>query len=191
MRGLSCGTHIKVSFWFFAALAAAVYLGGDVALVLLAALLHEAGHAAAILWSGGRIERVELRAFSARIQPRYQRVGSLRREAAVLAAGPAAGLLAAGLAAALGSWRFCMVNIALSAFNLLPMRGLDGGSLLRTVCARFDSRTADRVETAAQILTPGILAALASRRLWGPAPAFAAAAVVVCMAAALLTRRER
>lgn len=182
--------HLSVSFWFFASLAAAIYLGGDVALLLAAALVHEAGHAAAILLSKGRIESLTLSIFSARMTPRYRCIGSLRREAAVLAAGPAAGLLAAAVAAALGYRRFCVANLALSLFNLLPVDGIDGGALLRLGCARLERSTADGIVRAAQILTPGVLAVLATYRLWNWSPIPVVASAAFCLLAASLLQES-
>lgn len=73
--------------------------------------------------------------------PRYPKVPSAARELAVLSAGPAAGIAAGAAAALLGFWRFAEINWFLSGFNLLPLPGLDGGSILSLVlCALFGER---------------------------------------------------
>ena len=62
--------------------------------------------------------------------PWYLRRGR-RSHALVLAAGPAANLVLAGLCALCGYGTGARVNLALAAFNLLPIGSLDGGRLLR------------------------------------------------------------
>jgi Zn-dependent protease len=122
---------VTVSFWFFALLAVCVWLGADVLRLGLAAAVHEGGHLAALFLCGGRVRAVELGACGVRIRPRFSHVMSAREQAAMLLAGPAAGLAAALISDLGGKWRFAMLSAGLSIFNLLPVPGLDGGELLR------------------------------------------------------------
>ena len=152
-------SRVTVSFWFFALAAACALTGQDVCGLLLAAAIHETGHLAAMACCGGRVERFELGAFGAKILPRYPKVPSTARELAVLSAGPAAGIAARAAAALLGFWRFAEINWFLSGFNLLPLPGLDGGSILSLVlCALFGER-GERAAGTAGLLVSGLLAA--------------------------------
>ena len=152
-------SRVTVSFWFFALAAACALTGQDVCGLLLAAAIHETGHLAAMACCGGRVERFELGAFGAKILPRYPKVPSAARELAVLSAGPAAGIAAGAAAALLGFWRFAEINWFLSGFNLLPLPGLDGGSILSLVlCALFGER-GERAAGTAGLLVSGLRAA--------------------------------
>ena len=116
-------------FWFWALLVVAVWAGEDVCLLLLAAAAHELGHLAVLYLCGGRLRSVRIGAFGIRMRARFSSPPSERAQAAMLLAGPAAGLLAAAAALFFGTVRFARISAALSLFNLLPLRGLDGGGL--------------------------------------------------------------
>lgn len=139
--------RVNVSFWFFALAAACALAGQDVLGLMAGALLHEAGHLAAMSVCGGRIGQIEVGLMGAKILPRYQTIPSTARELFVLFAGPAAGLFAGLGAAGLGFWSFAKINWFLSAFNLLPLSGLDGGSILSLV---LTARLGERGEQVAQ-----------------------------------------
>ncbi len=144
-RRAGCGSmaqgRMTVSFWFLALAAAGALAGQDLCGLLLGALLHEAGHLAAMGCCGGRIERLTIGVLGAKIIPRYQGIPSTARELVILFAGPAAGILAGLAAARLGFWRFAQINWFLSCFNLLPLSGLDGGSILSLLLTfRFGER---------------------------------------------------
>lgn len=105
----------------------------DALCILGAALLHEAGHALACFFL-----RVPIRFL--RPAPGGARIGydpcavSYPGEALIAFSGPAAGLLGAALClpGTCGRLRalFGICSLSLSLFNLLPVRGLDGGVLL-------------------------------------------------------------
>ncbi len=101
-----------------------------------AALLHEAGHLAALRLLGGRVERICLRLSGGEI--RYRGRLSYGGDALVALAGPLANLLCALLcAAAARRWpepwlyRFIGCHVTLALFNLLPALPLDGGRILQ------------------------------------------------------------
>lgn len=121
---------MTVSFWFFAMIALTVWLGENAVRLLLAAAVHECGHLAAVFFYGGRVEEMRLGALGARIRPRFALSLSVSAERVMLAAGPAAGILAGIAALLFGKERFALLSIGLSLFNLLPLPGLDGGGLM-------------------------------------------------------------
>lgn len=135
---------VTCDFWFFAVVAAAVYFGGDALCLLLAALIHEAGHWAALSATHNGILQLRLRGCCARIVPYYRRLPGLRQELTILAAGPLAGVIFAFLLKPFAP-RFAKISLLLSLFNLLPVRGLDGGSVLRLLCAAVFNANSTRV----------------------------------------------
>jgi len=141
-----------------ALMAAAVFvLGGAelAAAVFIAAAAHEAGHLAALRLTGARLVGIEAGFGGARI--RYRGRIGLRRQAAVAAAGPAAGALLALPLARLGGAFACTVagvSAALSVYNLLPVSVTDGGVILRCL-AEAAGLAAERVSAAADAVLCG------------------------------------
>ncbi len=140
----------KVSLWAAALWAVFIALS-DWAVVfslLLAALLHELSHYAAIRLCGGSVSALAFTVFGAEMRLR----GRLKygQEIGITVAGPAVNLLFALLFAWIGRWQggFYLLSGAqavLGAFNLLPVRPLDGGQLLWMTVAYFtEPYTADR-----------------------------------------------
>ncbi len=125
---------ITCDFWFFAVIAAAVYFGGDALCLLLAALIHEAGHWIALMATKNGVLQLRLTGCCAHIVPYYRRLPGLRQELLILAAGPLAGILLALILKPFAP-RLAKISLLLSIFNLLPVRGLDGGSILRLIYA--------------------------------------------------------
>lgn len=104
-------------------------MSGSLALAA-AILLHEAGHLAAARLCGIPCRRGSAALGGLRLIFDFSSAGYLR-EAVVHAAGPAAGLLGALLAARVPGWEaFGGCSLLLAAVNLLPCEGLDGGGIL-------------------------------------------------------------
>ncbi len=131
-----------------------VYFFGGVkglAAVLLAAAVHEAGHAAAIFILGGRVR--QLRFDSSGLCMYGAGAYSAAGEVLVLLAGPAAGLALAyicafpGRAASNGLLlNTAGVSLALTAYNMLPALPLDGGrALLCVLSSLFGRKAAESV----------------------------------------------
>ncbi len=103
---------------------------------LLAALLHECGHLAAIRLCKGRISKVIVYPFGGEIVL-DEKLLSYRESIFVSAAGIAVNLFSAGFIVFFGKsmlmTKFCICSLALGLFNLLPLRQLDGGSILFSV----------------------------------------------------------
>lgn len=150
--------RITCDFWFFAVIAVAVYFGGDALALLLAALVHEAGHWLALLATNNGVSQLRLCGCCAQIIPYYRRLPSLRQELTILAAGPLAGIVL-GLLLKPFAPRFASISLLLSVFNLLPVRGLDGGSMLRLICAALFGSEKKLSDAVGGIVAAGTLAA--------------------------------
>lgn len=120
---------------------------------LAACALHELGHLAAIQALGGRVERVVLGAAGAEIRLAGSCRLSYGGEIAAAAAGPLVNLI---LAWTLGGCLpiFTGMNLALGAFNLLPVFPMDGGRILYFILAAW------RGEAPAMRICGGLTAAL-------------------------------
>ena len=122
---------IQIGIGFFAALALAIYYEGGAMEFIAAAAVHELGHISAMALSGETDIRIELKAFGIYIinhKPSF----SIKREAAILLFGPISGILAA--AAARNRFEdFADISTWLSMINLLPLKGTDGGGILKLI----------------------------------------------------------
>ncbi len=138
-----------------------------------AILLHELGHGLAARACGVRLSSLRISLFGARLGL----VGMLsyRREGLIAAAGPAVNLLSAAvlllpraesgsdavaayLSGGEASAVFALASLGLAAINLLPVRSLDGGRILRcTLAPLCGERAADAVLTLGTALCLGAL----------------------------------
>jgi len=151
----------------FALAAALLYFfdtQGIFTLVAVSAIVHELGHYLALRLFGIRpyLLRLELTGAAMYFDEGQLGYGG---ELLVALAGPLAGLLLSA-AAAMGDWyALSGVSLVLSAFNLLPIGGLDGGRALRSLlCLACDGSRARRISrvitlvlTAAMLCTGAVL----------------------------------
>ena len=158
------GGFCLVVLWF-----AAVNGWGVLALVLVAALIHEAGHCLLLILLGGRITQLRLTLFGAELETDSRRL-SYGAEMLAALAGPAANLLCAAVltAAEKEPWQALMgANITLALFNLLPVRPLDGGRALYQLTAwAFGPAVGERICRGAAVLFGTLLAALLGYVMW-------------------------
>jgi len=127
------GTAVRISFSFLAfnALLFLMRSGGEIFAFYTACAVHEAGHIAVLALTGSRVAAVELSAAGIVMETEKSSLSSLRKGLAVLAAGPAAGLLMfAALRAAGCGGSFPILNLMAAAYNMLPYRCLDGGAMI-------------------------------------------------------------
>ena len=137
----------------------------------LLGLLHELGHLAALALCGVRVERVRLRAPGAVIE-----TGPCSHSAEALCAmaGPAVNLFVFWALRRIEPGA-ALISLLLGACNLLPVYPLDGGRILRAVCARFlPLRAVNRIDALASACTLAALglAGLAMSRKYGLLPVF-------------------
>ena len=138
----------------------------DLAPALCAAALHEAGHLAACRALGVPLRRFRLSPFGAVIDYDASRL-AFRQEILIAAAGPVANLLGvlACLPGPCGRRRalFGVSCLALAFFNLLPIRTLDGGTILAAALeARLSWPTAARAARAVSAVFSALLFAAAA-----------------------------
>lgn len=130
-------TRICVSPWTALLLAMFITLSSPVLLaaLLLAALCHELGHYLMLRRLGAVVETLRITIFGAEMRLADRPRLSYGGEMLAVAAGPVANLLLASLLAYAGQWweaayLFAGAQLVLGLFNLLPVRPLDGGTLL-------------------------------------------------------------
>lgn len=156
------GIRFDISFYFFALLTAFFILEPDnvTACGALSAILHEAGHLAAMLLvPDASVERVTISACGLRITARMS--GQHRGWVPVCFAGAAANFAVSALllpAALLSGNNFVSVlfsaNVCIGVLNLLPVEPMDGGQLLRAFTLRITSpEKADRICLIVSLIT--------------------------------------
>lgn len=107
-----------------------VLLGGENApLMILSLAVHELSHILALRLCKGRVIGFSSGGLGFRLRYASGNL-SARARLAIVSAGAIANLVLAAVGLVLKCYRLVAVNIVLAAFNLLPIRGLDGGELL-------------------------------------------------------------
>lgn len=136
LRGMwarrSGGIEVRGGFWLVLGLMVLLFPLRFLAGAMLAAAVHELGHLAAIWLTGGRIQRIELNAWGARIAANPMEPG---RELVCALAGPGLG------AVTILAWRaypeLAAAGLVQTVFNLLPLPPLDGGRAIRAALVLF------------------------------------------------------
>ena len=126
-------------------LGAALYYLDEQGVLLMAfcaCALHELGHWLVIRALGGRVTALRITCVGAEMRLSARCPLGYWQQIAAALAGPAVNLLAARMAAGLGTegaYCFAGLNLALAAFNLLPAVQLDGGRILWCILALLTS----------------------------------------------------
>lgn len=109
---------------------------GELLLPLVSALLHELGHYGAACVLGVRVERITVYPFGADMRL-SSALRSYPADLIIAASGAAVNLLLAGVGYAVGSELLTACNLLLAGVNLLPVKGLDGGTILLTLAGMW------------------------------------------------------
>lgn len=113
---------------------------------VLAAVIHELSHMAAVLLLGGKIVAFRIGAGGAQIEAGLSGWG---RNCLAILAGPAGSLLLVVLCHWLPGVSVC--GFLQGLYNLLPIRPLDGGRALEIILGRICPDRAEKILTVAQI----------------------------------------
>ncbi|MBQ8740433.1 MAG: site-2 protease family protein [Clostridia bacterium] len=147
------GTEIYISFLFCAVVCFMLVVDrtGLVVPTLFAVFIHETGHLLAMWAADCQPRAIRLIPTSVQIVRGFspKRCG----EVAITVCGPAANLVIFGVLTANfyifkseQSLMFALLNLVIAVFNLLPVSGLDGGTLLTLAIAHFtDIYRAERI----------------------------------------------
>lgn len=137
------GTEIYISFLFAALIAflLATDRTGFIIPTLFASFIHEGGHLFAMWLCGCQPQKIKLIPASMQIVRGFS--VSEKREIAIALCGPAANIavflclfLNYLLSENATVLTFALLNLILAFFNLLPVSGLDGGTILKNLWAR-------------------------------------------------------
>lgn len=123
------GVQVSVGFWILTIWFATVNGWRLTAVLLGMATVHEAGHWLVLKAAGGRAAGLRIGILGA-VMEVDSRGLSYGKELLVVLAGPAANLLTAAVCAGAGAETAAGAGLILGAFNLLPIRPLDGGRAL-------------------------------------------------------------
>lgn len=138
------GTQFYISFLFCATLCFMIAIDrtGLIIPTLFAVFIHESGHLLAMWAADCQPKAVRLIPTSVQIIRGFSH--KKYGEAAIAFCGPAANLVLFGVLYAnyniFGSeisLNFAILNLVIAVFNLLPVSGLDGGTILTLFIARF------------------------------------------------------
>lgn len=152
------GTKIYISFFFMAAITImlATDRTGYMLPTLFAVVIHEAAHLF-IMWVLD-CAPVSVRLIPSSVQINKRFSFSQNNDILIAAAGPVANLLLCGCLyfnyAAFGNLTvlyYSLLNLIIGCFNLLPVRGLDGGTIIYNVILKFKGQ--EKAALIMQIIT--------------------------------------
>ena len=138
------GTEVYISFLFMAVITLMLAFDktGLILPTLVAVLLHEMGHLFIMWVKGTSPKRIKLIPASVQITNSFG--GGYRSDIIVALAGPVVNILFFGVLYYnylcyhnQGTLYFALLNLLIGAYNLMPVIGLDGGTVLYCVLCNF------------------------------------------------------
>lgn len=145
-------TNTKISPGAILLLSAVIFFGGflDISALLTAVVVHELGHIAAVKISEGSICSFSLSVFGAEIK--YYGIMSRASELISILAGPISGAMLAYIASYVGNshhdifmLKIAGYSAALTAFNIMPVKILDGGRALDVIVSGIFGATVSHI----------------------------------------------
>lgn len=158
MRIKFFGTEIYVSFTFAALITVMLILDktGMILPLLFAVFMHETGHLSAMRLMGDAPKRIKL--IPASVQITKSQFSGYKNDIIVSLSGPFVNVLL--FFVFLLSYKFsgngltlniALLNLIIGVFNLLPLKGLDGGAILYSVLCKYIS--IQKAETVLKIIS--------------------------------------
>ena len=144
MRFKLLGTEVYISFLFMAVITLMLALDktGLILPTFVAVLLHEIGHLFMMWIKGMAPKRIKLIPASVQITNSFG--GGYRNDVVIALAGPMVNLLFFGVLYYnylcyhnTGTLYFALLNLLIGVYNLMPVKGLDGGTVLYCVLCNF------------------------------------------------------
>lgn len=150
------GVNVRIDFSFlvFLTLLFLMKNGAEIFSFFTVCLLHEAGHAAAVYLTGGRLSSLIFCGMGIKMIPERSKIFPLKSEILVLLAGPAVNLSAFVLFNSADSGNFfALLNLCAAVFNLMPYKLLDGGSVINLISEQTGcEKIVETILTAVRIL---------------------------------------
>lgn len=133
------GVYIGVSVGFLGILSFMLYIDktGLMLITLQATLFHEMGHALMMYWLGYGFEKIELKIGAVAICGKFNH--SLKSETLIALAGPLFNFLFFSVYLAVNCFfnaqllYHALVMLVIGVFHMLPINGLDGGTVLKNL----------------------------------------------------------
>lgn len=166
LEGTVCGVRCRLSLLLPALLAGLLLAQPDGLAVtcIVASLMHETGHLAAMVAAGCPPALCTVGAFGVRLELRGYTALSYGRRIGISLAGPLVNGAAALVLLAMDCPMVAAVHGVLGCFNLLPAAALDGGQVLWCVCCMLGwEPVAERV---LRWLSAVVLLPLATAAFW-------------------------
>ena len=99
--------------------------------LIFSVFVHEAGHIIMLFIFGQKLKRADLKIGAIRVE--YSSYAIKSERIVALLAGPLSNLLLALIWHLFGNENLFYINIVLCVYNLLPIKGLDGGSIIEAL----------------------------------------------------------